>query len=530
MIDPSFAFSKKENNFSMVKRAFLYIRVSTDEQAKGYSPDHQEEQLRKYCGIFGIEVVAVFKEDYSAKTFERPEFRKLLELAKKNKGKIDYLLFINWSRFSRNTADAYSMIGTLRKLQIEPQATEQPLDLTVPEQKMMLAFYLSAPEVENDRRSLNVLAGMRRARKSGRWPGNARIGYKNIRDEKGSAWIVPSDQAPLMIEAFNEMEKALITQKELFLKLKRKGLKCAEKNFYYALKDPIYCGKIFVPAYKDEEACYVKGVHDPLISEELFMDVQDILSGRKNKYPARQTRNDELPLRGFLECPKCGGNMTGSASKGNGGKYYYYHCQPGCKERFKAEDANKLFLKELSKIRANSDILEAYHIALKDKFSENEKDASKTVQKLNEEIKKNQERIFSAEKKMLDEEIAASEYRSIKNRYESTISDLMREKAKMETLDSNYLDYLKGSVAILKSIDRAYESADLVIKQKIIGSIFPEKLIFENNQYRTKSINRAVALIAQNNSKLLGHKKGLNENLIIQSSNVGPVGIEPTTT
>jgi site-specific DNA recombinase len=510
----------------MNKRAILYIRVSTDEQAKGYSPDHQEEQLRKYCEIHGIEVIAVFREDYSAKTFERPEFKKLLEFARKNKGMINYLYFINWSRFSRNTADAYSMIGTLRKLQIEPQATEQPLDLTVPEQKMMLAFYLSAPEVENDRRSLNVMAGIRRAKKSGRWPGNARIGYKNIRDEKGGAWIVPSDQAPLMTEAFEEMEKGIITQKELFYKLKKKGLKCSEKNFYQALKDPIFCGKIFVPAYKDEEAYYVKGVHEPLISEELFMEVQDVLAGRRNKYPARQTRRDEFPLRGFLSCPKCGGNLTGSASKGNGGKYYYYHCQPGCKERVKAEEANKLFFKELVKIRTNSDILEAYYIALRDKFRENEKDTAKSIQMLNEEIKKNQQRIYNAEKKMLDEEISASEYRSIKNRYEEIISGLLREKGKMETLDSNYLEYLKGSTEVLKCIDGAYKSGDLAIKQKIIGSIFPEKLFLGPDGYRTKSVNRAVGLIVQKNSKLLGHKKGLNENLLIQSSNVVSARIE----
>jgi hypothetical protein len=55
------------------------------------------------------------------------------------------------------------MINTLRKLGVKPQAIEQPLDLQIPENKMMLAFYLAAPEVENDRRSLNVIHGMRRA-------------------------------------------------------------------------------------------------------------------------------------------------------------------------------------------------------------------------------------------------------------------------------------------------------------------------------------------------------------------------------
>src|SRR5690606_32754427 len=134
----------------------------TDEQAdKGYSQRGQEEMLRKYCEINRISVSKVIYEDHSAKTFERPAWAGLLSDLKKAKGRVDLVLFTKWDRFSRNAGDAYHMIGVLRKLGAEPQAIEQPLDLSVPENKMMLAFYLAAPEVENDRRALNTIAGMR---------------------------------------------------------------------------------------------------------------------------------------------------------------------------------------------------------------------------------------------------------------------------------------------------------------------------------------------------------------------------------
>jgi site-specific DNA recombinase len=92
---------------------------------------------------------------------------------------IDLVLFTKWDRFSRNAGDAYAMINTLNRIGVEPQAIEQPLNLEIPENKMMLAFYLAAPEVENDRRALNIIGGMRRARKEGRWMGTAPLGYKN---------------------------------------------------------------------------------------------------------------------------------------------------------------------------------------------------------------------------------------------------------------------------------------------------------------------------------------------------------------
>ena len=105
---------------------------------------------------------------------------------------------------------------------------------------------------------------------------------------------------------------------------------------------------------------------------------------------------------------------------------------------------------------------------------------------------------------------------------------MAKEKAQLESTDSDYVEYIGYGVEVLKKIDYSYEKADL-LKHKIIGSIYPEKLIFENKKYRTKRINSVVELITHKNSKLLGHKKRLNENLIIQSSMVGPAGIEPAT-
>lgn len=75
------------------------------------------------------------------------------------------------------------MISKLKSFGVEPQAIEQPLDMSVPENKMMLAIYLTAPEIENDRRGLNTFYGMRRARKEGRWPGLAPVGYVNLTSE-----------------------------------------------------------------------------------------------------------------------------------------------------------------------------------------------------------------------------------------------------------------------------------------------------------------------------------------------------------
>lgn len=56
-----------------MKSAYLYVRVSTDEQKrKGYSLPEQEDRLLKYCNN-NIEVKGIYGEDFSAKNFNRPE-------------------------------------------------------------------------------------------------------------------------------------------------------------------------------------------------------------------------------------------------------------------------------------------------------------------------------------------------------------------------------------------------------------------------------------------------------------------------
>ena len=69
-----------------MRKADLYIRVSTDEQAdKGYSQRDQEDRLRKYCELKSISIRNIYVEDHSAKSFNRPEWQKYLSNLRKLK-------------------------------------------------------------------------------------------------------------------------------------------------------------------------------------------------------------------------------------------------------------------------------------------------------------------------------------------------------------------------------------------------------------------------------------------------------------
>ncbi|MDD4226069.1 MAG: recombinase family protein [Mariniphaga sp.] len=511
--------------------ADLYIRVSTDEQAdKGYSQRDQEERLTKYCEINNIEVRKVVFEDHSAKTFKRPAWTKLLGELRKRRGQSDLILFTKWDRFSRNAGDAYQMISTLRNLGVEPQAVEQPLDLSIPENKMMLAFYLAAPEVENDRRALNVFHGMRRAKKEGRWMGSAPIGYANKVSETGKKYIAPKETTgKIMKWVFEELAREQFNTEQVWKIAKSRGLKCSKNAFWLAIRNPLYCGKIFIPKYKDEESYFVTGQHEPLITETLFYRVQDVLDGRKKIQRTKILVDDNLPLRGFLICPQCGRLLSGSASKGRTKYYHYYHCTGGCDFRHSATDLNKKIVDKIGEYVRPIPKLKLYKEVIVNRFNEKTKAQKGDIQQIKLQLQEENKRLSKARELLLCGDIEAEDYRIMKSEIETRITRL-EAKLTGSISDSENIEPLwDKAISSISNLDSLYENGNITQKRKIIGSVFPEKLTFDGIRFRTTRINEAIEYIQLMDNELGGNKNGTNSSILNLSRKVNLKGLEPLT-
>lgn len=519
--------------------ADLYIRVSTDEQAdKGYSQRNQEETLKRYCDLKSIKVRKVVFEDHSAKTFNRPAWTVLLEDLKKTKGRhSDLVLFTKWDRFSRNAADAYQMIGILKAMGIEPQAIEQPLDLTVPENKIMLAFYLAAPEVENDRRALNVLHGMRRARKEGRWMASAPIGYINKSDERGNKYIAPKEpEAGILKWAFEKIAEGHFSTEQVWKVAHKKGLNCGKNNFLMAVRNPVYCGKIRVPKYKDEDETVVPGLHVPLITEHLYYKVQAALDRRSRYYGMGGEQMgttivtpESLPLRGFMMCPVCGRAATGSPSKGRSRYYYYYHCTSKCGWRYKAEVVNKAFADQLKEYVAKPGMEEVITLLLIEKFHDqvdNKEDGRKMIIT---QINKCNDRLAKAREHLLEEVIDAADYRLVKTECESQIKVLEAQLGNLRTAPKGAENIIAQAVTALARIELLYHTRDMERKRQVVGSMFPLKMCFDGVKHRTARVNDGARIMYQINKDLQRKKKRAKDENSSLPAWVRPPGLEPGT-
>ncbi len=439
-------------------------------------------------------------------------------------------LISNWTKDLTLFTNGLSTLSAeqrekLRYHQINMIEKEQWIDFSIAENLFMLAIYLTAPQVENDRLSQRTKSGMRQGLKQGRWLWQAPYGYSN--NTQTNLIDINVEKATIIRMCFDLMATGVFKAEEVRRKAKEKGLNLTKQGFLNLLQNAFYTGKIRVPAFKDEPEELRFGLHEAIIDENVFISVQNVLNGKRKTYKGN-TKDDCLPLIGILYCPKCDQAMTGSGSKGNGGIYHYYHCQRkyGCKNSFKAGFANSSFQEYLANFEPSSEVLELYSHILKDVFKSNEIDRNSEIRKADGELASIENKIQILVSKNIDGVIDDDTYRKTKDIFQNQKNDCLARKQVLKTLPDQLSNYLSYGLSFIGNLSSYYGNADLNTKKKIIGSIFPEKIYFEENSYRTTKINSVIELICNADAGFRNRKRSENSD---QSTVAPSVGLEPTT-
>lgn len=267
-----------------------------------------------------------------------------------------------------------------------------------------------------------------------------------------------------------------------------------KKEFWKLVRNPLYMGKIIVKAFKLEPAQMVQGLHIPIISEALFYRTQEFLDGRRRYQVVSIAAPEKFPLRGSLVCDKDGRLLTASSSRGRKHYYDYYHCSSQCGVRFKAELVNKAMLEELIKYKPHRAVKELYRLVLKDIDSRVNSERSKMIKDLKDEIIRLGNRQGKARELMMSDNIDPDDFRTIKKECELGIIQAEEQLGNISSR-TNLEPLIDKSVEFLENIDSFYVNGDAKIKRNIVGSMFPEKLQFDGERFRTTRVNEAATLI-----------------------------------
>ncbi len=273
-----------------------------------------------------LPVLKTFIDAESARTADRTQFQEMLKFCRTHRSKVTHVVFADLSRLARNIQDQASTLATFKQLGITPVSCDERIEdsaagkLSVNLLGVVNQFFSdSLSEKTRYRMSVGV--------QEGRWLHLAPIGYLN--GTNGTSGLqMDSQRAPLVRQAFEWVATRSYSLEEVWRRLRllklttrRAGRPITRQTLSRMLRNEIYPGWVVSKQHR------VKGLHEPIISQELFDAVQDALDGKAPTPVVRKKLNDDFPLRGFVRCASCDKKLTAGWVKGRPKeRYARYWC------------------------------------------------------------------------------------------------------------------------------------------------------------------------------------------------------------
>lgn len=494
----------------------------------------QEQACREFCQRNNYDVVRVFRDEAaSAKTFDRPAWTAMQQSLRRDK--INFIVVQKYDRFSRNVAEGLEMFERLEKrYNIRVLSVQENLGISPfsPFFWKFRADALTGAEFERRMIADRTAGGRHAAAKQGRWMGPAPFGYDNARDEKNKPILVlNADESATVREMFQQYASGL-TFEQVRSWAKLNGFTARHKEAVKRLlSNPVYAGLITTPAYQGEGAQYVRGLHEPIVPEALFWQVQNRIAGRNGK--PRAEKEEALPLRGYLLCQCCQRPLTGSRSRGkSGGHWYYYRCLRCTGQNFRAERAHGEMAAILSALSFGPAELQFLQRTTRQTVERLLKQQQQQARRAETEIAELSAKVESLEAKYIADKVDEGTYRRWIARFNSDISDRQAVIEAARSDEAAKWQRYEAALPELGSMEKIWELCNAEKKAQFLRLLFGEGLQKTNTGYRTPYLIQCLLHNAHKVSALEIKGGTENANFDASGSVCSPYGakIEPNQT
>lgn len=293
-----------------MKRVFLYIRVSTEEQAiHGLSIEAQTAALTSWAKENGYTVVDTYIDaGISARkpASKRPELQRLLFDVQIGRG--DLIAFTKLDRWFRNISEYYKVQEILEKYHVAWKTIQEDYDTTTASGRLKVNIMLSVAQDEADRTGERIkFIFQDKVQRGEVISGKVPFGYK-IENKK---MVIDPQTAPIAQDIFQQY-LTLRSVRALREYIKNKyGLVYAPTGLKVLLENQRYIGY----AHGQDDFCPV------LIDPQQFMQCQDLLKQRGQRNVLKSNR--VYLFTGLVRCAECGNKLSAHTANQ---KYIYYRC------------------------------------------------------------------------------------------------------------------------------------------------------------------------------------------------------------
>ena len=179
-------------------KAMAYARVSTGEQAKGFSIEAQYDEIKKYCSSHSIKVIKKYNDAMSGrKLTERTGLMTMLDDVDSSSPR--YIIATESDRISRNTfqfgwIDTHLSMKGVKLLLVNEKQADGPFE------KAFIRIRAVFSEFETDLRQWRINRGRAKALKSNRFMNRPPFGYRM----SGKNILIEEDEKLIVIKLFRE--------------------------------------------------------------------------------------------------------------------------------------------------------------------------------------------------------------------------------------------------------------------------------------------------------------------------------------
>lgn len=481
------------------KYAFGYVRVSTGKQDE-LSPDSQAKLLKDYAKSHGYVVSKIFFElgISGRKADKRPEFQKMIGLAKSSDHPADAILVWKFSRFARNQEESIVYKSLLKKKHnVDVISISEPL-VDGPFGSLIERIIEWMDEYYSVRLSGEVTRGMREKAERGGYQARPPLGYKIV-SHKEPPVIVPEEAeiVKLIFEKYVHDGMGLFEIARLLNSHNFKtshGKEFERRSIEYILQNPTYCGMVrwnrtineSKEIRPESEWIIAEGEQPAIISKELFDKAQERYKREYRPRGARPASTYKHWLSGIVKCPACGRTMTACKIENNKQTYCYFRCYGYSKGKCAAKNSISSLKLEPAVLESIKSVLDTGKITYRKIEAKTEDTADlKTI--LEDQIKKidvKLQRIKEAYMNGIDTMEEYKENKRIvqgeKDSLEKQLSELKEEKISAKNEDNDMLMRVKNVYDILSS-----DSVDATTKNEVLRSVV-EKIVYDREEDELK--------------------------------------------